>query len=319
MSINPFTADPAVPARLAVLGTELGEAVRQAARAMLPGHGTGPASNAGGVIPQAVAAELIARFNLESVRELMLLLLDVAQGYARPSISDFHVGAVGLETDTGDLILGGNVEFPGTHLGFTLHGEGFVFSRAMSRGHDISVIAIGEAHPCAHCRQCLAEYAASDKLELIDPLGHTLTLAQLYPWPFDPDYLGKPGAIPGRLLWPELAIADGRDHPQAEALLATGRRSHSPYSKCPGAVVLTLADGRQVSGFAIESVAFNPTIQPIQVALVDLIAHGYVYADITGAVLGTVIGGAVDYSRSTAELLSVLAPDAALTVVGWQA
>ena len=28
---------------------------------------------------------------------------------------------------------------------------------------------------------------------LIDPLGHRLTMAELYPWPFDPGYLGEPG------------------------------------------------------------------------------------------------------------------------------
>ena len=82
-------------------------------------------------------------------------------------------------------------------------------------------------------------------------------------------------------------------------------------------MVLTLADGNRVSGIAMESVAFNPTIQPIQAAIVNLLAHGYGYADIREAVLGTVVGGAVDYSRSTAELLSSLSPDIRLTVLGW--
>jgi len=317
MSANPFTADPAVPRRLESLGREVGDAVRQAARAALADTRPGPDANDGGVLPRAVADELVTRFGLASVRELMLLLLDVAQGLARPPISDFHVGAVGLEAGTGNLILGGNVEFPGTHLGYTLHGEGFVFTRAMSRGTDIAVIAIGEAHPCAHCRQCLAEYAASDRLELIDPLGHTLTLAQLYPWPFDPAYLGQRGAVPGRVLWPDLAFAAEPRHPAGPALLAAGRRSHSPYSGCPGAVVLLLADGSHVAGAAVESVAFNPTIQPLQAAMVDLIAHGHAPADITGALLGMVVGGTVDYRRATAELLAAVAPDAPLTVAGW--
>ncbi|MBN9027265.1 MAG: hypothetical protein J0H20_17095 [Rhizobiales bacterium] len=317
MSSNPFKADPAIPARLASLGPELREAVQQAAKGVLASRARAPLGNEGSVIPRAVAEDLIGRFQLSSVRELMLLLLDVAKGYAHPSISDFHVGAVGLEAETGNLILGGNVEFPGSHLGYTLHGEGFVVIRAMSRGANISTLAIGEAHPCAHCRQCLAEYARCGELELIDPLGHTLSLAQLYPWPFDPAYLGEPGAVPGRVLWPELAFEASSGHPEAAALLAVGRYSHSPYSRCPGAVVLTLADGNRVSGIAMESVAFNPTIQPIQAAIVNLLAHGYGYADIREAVLGTVVGGAVDYSRSTAELLSSLSPDIRLTVLGW--
>ncbi|ODT81865.1 MAG: hypothetical protein ABS76_10455 [Pelagibacterium sp. SCN 64-44] len=309
MSHNPFTADPAVPQRLAQLGTETAGKVRQAARGAL----------VDGVLPRDAVEAIRRRFALASVRELMLVLLDLAKQGARPSISDFHVGAVGLESETGNLVLGGNVEFPGTQLGFTLHGEGFVFTRAMSRGTNISVIAIDEAHPCAHCRQCLAEYARSDRLELIDPLGHTLTLAQLYPWPFDPSHLGERGAVPGRESWPNLKLLEGADHPLAAQLLAAGRRSHSPYSQCPGAVVLSLADGSHVSGLAIESVAYNPTIQPIQAAMVELIAHGHGYEAISGAVLGTVIGGAVDYARGTAELLARVAPDAPLTIVGWSA
>ncbi len=313
MSNNPFAADPSVPSRLQSLGETLADSVRKAAEealAQTPHKG-------GGVLSANDAEGLIGRFGLRSIRELMLLLLDSAQGFSRPLISDFHVGAVGLESETGNLILGGNVEFPGTHLGYTLHGEGFVFTRAMNRGRNVSVIAIGEAHPCAHCRQCLAEYAASDRLELIDPLGHTLTMAQLYPWPFDPAYLGERGAVPGRQLWPDLHFHTHTDSPLEARLLATGKKSHSPYSKCPGAVVLTLSDGNEVAGAAIESVAFNPTIQPLQAALVDLIAHGYAYDDIVGAALGTVRGGAVDYAAATAELLSAIAPKAKLTVLGW--
>ncbi|HWV21763.1 MAG TPA: hypothetical protein VN036_12115 [Devosia sp.] len=317
MSINPFASDPAIPARLAAVGPEARQALFARVRSALSARNRQPESQDGSVLTADIAAELVAAFGLASVRDLMCLLLDVAKDIARPSISGFHVGAVGLEAETGHLILGGNVEFPGTHLGFTLHGEGFVFTRAMSRGTNISVIAIGEAHPCAHCRQCLAEYAASEKLELIDPLGHRLTLAQLYPWPFDPDYLGESGAVPGRELWPALKFDEDAISPLAQTLLTRGRRSHSPYSKCPGAVLLHLKDGNVVSGHAIENVAFNPTIHPVQAAMVDLLAHGYAYSDIAGASLATVRGGDVDYTASTRELLDRIAPGAPLLVLGW--
>lgn len=317
MSINPFSADPAVPARLSLVDDATRNSIRLAAQDALASQSKSTADNDGGVIPHAAAQAMVARFGLHSIRDLMCLLLDVAEEYANPQISDFHVGVVGLEAATGNLILGGNVEFPGSHLGFTLHGEGFVFCRAMSRGVDLSVIAIDEAHPCAHCRQCLAEYAASDRLELIDPLGHTLTMAQIYPWPFDPGYLGEPGAVPGRELWPALAFAGPVNSADADLVLAAGRRSHSPYSKCPGALVLRLRDGAAITGIAIESVAFNPTIQPVQTAMVDLLAHGYRYEDIVGATLGTVLGGDVDYSVATRELLARVAPGVTLTVLGW--
>ncbi|KQT47269.1 hypothetical protein ASG47_11895 [Devosia sp. Leaf420] len=318
MSVNPFAADPDVPVRLGKISDTEKTAIVDAVLAAIAPAKSQPQDNMGGVVPASVVSELVGRFGLQSERDLMCLLLDrSAREMAKPLISDFHVGAVGLETETGNLILGGNVEFPTTHLGYTLHGEGFVFTRAMSRGTNIAVIAIGEAHPCAHCRQCLAEYAASDRLELIDPLGHTLKLSDLYPWPFDPAYLGERGAVPGRELWPDLRFEEDSASPAAKTLLAAGRRSHSPYSKCPGALTLHLRDGAAVTGTAIESVAFNPTIHPVQSALVDLLAHGYGYADILGASLGTVRGGAVDYTASTRELLSRIAPDAPVMVMGW--
>jgi cytidine deaminase len=308
LSRNPFRADPAIVERLNLIDPQRRVGIRQAALDQTQD----------GILQAEAARQIVDDWALQSVRNLMLLLLETAERFALPPISNFKVGAVGLEARSGDLILAGNLEFPGVHLGFTMHGEGSVFTRAMHRGEDISVIAIGEAHPCAHCRQCLAEYAASDRLELIDPLGHTLPLAELYPWPFDPAYLDQPGAIPGQELWPSLHFVQPTTLPFADKLLSLGRRSHSPYSKCPGALILELRDGSTASGFAIESVAFNPTISPIQSALVELVAKGEKPSDIVGAVLGTVRGGAVDYGESTTELLHRLAPEASLAVLDWR-
>ncbi len=308
MSHNPFTADTTIRDRIAALvpkiGAEVSAAVHQALRA---GHNL--ESNLGGVLEKPEVDRLTAAFSLTGVEDLMLLALTAAREIAHPPISDFHVGSVGLEAETGNLVLGGNVEFPGTHLGYTVHGEGFVFTRAFSRGTSIKTIAIGEAHPCAHCRQYLSEFAATRDLVLIDPLGHRLTMAQLYPWPFDPDYLGETGAVPGKKLW-SLAADD-------QLLREAGERAHTPYSKCPGAVVLTLNDGSRVRGSAIESVAFNPTMGPLQAALIDLIAHGRSYDEIVSARLGTVRGGNVDYSMSTDELLGKVAPQTTLEVIDW--
>lgn len=308
MSLNPFQADALVVARLAAIPVKKAIDIRQQAAA----------ASRDGVISAASVNRLVASYDLSGVRELMLLLLDLAKDYARPPISNFFVGAVGLESPSGDLILGGNIEFPGAQLAMTLHGEGFVATRAFNRGADLAVIAIGEAHPCAHCRQYLSEFAAIRSLELIDPLGHTLTLAQLYPWPFDPDYLGEPGAVPALSPRPDLELEPAElSHGVAKALLAAGRHAHAPYSKCPGAVVLELNNGRLLSGASIESVAFNPTIGPLQASLIELLAAGHSYEDIASVTLGTMREGAVDYSGSVKELLATIAPQARLTVVGW--
>lgn len=317
MSLNPFTADQRIEKRIAGLAAAQGAALRAGIGSALAAARRRPQDNGGGVLPRAAAEALVARHGLAGIEELMLLALDVAQSLAVPPISDFHVGAVGLERETGDLVLGGNVEFPRTHLGTTVHGEGFVFTRAFSRGTTIDVIAIGEAHPCAHCRQYLSEYAATAGLVLIDPLGHRLTMAQLYPWPFDPAYLGEPGLVTGAVPWPALELRGTVAPGLAAPLLAALRRAHAPYSRCPASVVLALRDGGHVAGSAIESVAFNPSMPPLQAALIDLLAHGYGYGDIAGAVLARKAGGAVDYARSTADLLAAVAPDAPLTVCDW--
>ena len=308
VSLNPFEVDPQVLVRLGRISADTASRIRADALA----------AARGGVIRAGDAAGLVAAHGLSGIRELMLLLLDAAKDYAKPPISGFYVGAVGLESPSGDLVLGGNVEFPGTHLGYTLHGEGFVATRVFNRGAELAVIAIGEAHPCAHCRQYLSEFASSSRLKLIDPLGHTLTLAQLYPWPFDPDYLGELGAVAGQFRWPSLRLASPASGAIADAVLAAGRHAHAPYSKCPGAVVLELSGGQLIAGASVESVAFNPTVGPLQSALVELLAEGREYGEIEAATLGTVIGGAVDYSFSTRELLGKVAPAARLTTLGWE-
>jgi len=312
LSFNPFHADPAIRLRQEQLQGSIGPQVVAAITA----SARSPGDNAGGVLHKQQADALIAQYMLNGIEELMLLALGAAKTFARPPISGFLVGAVGLERETGHLVLGGNMEFPHTHLGYTVHGEGFVFTRAASRGTTISHLAIGEAHPCAHCRQYLSEFAASRDLVLIDPLGHRLTLAELYPWPFDPAYLGETGYVPGTSI-------DGRqlgpnDLPPATAaaLLHALRRAHAPYSQCPAAVVLGLADGSLVTGFSIESVAFNPTMGPLQAALIGLAAGGHDPGDIASAALATTLDGNVDYVRSTTELLGRVAPGLPLAIVG---
>ncbi len=318
MSDNPFQANATAKARHRALVAQCGDALTAEIRTRVDWSGSRLAENLGGMLPAADVAALMAQFNLESALELMLLAIGVAEDASRPPISGFTVGAVGLEEASGHMIFGGNVEFPSSHLGFSIHAEGFVFTRAFNRGTSISVIALNEAHPCGHCRQFLAEFDRDRSLQVIDPLGHTLSLADLYPWPFDPAYLGETGVSPGRIAWPDLDLQPDRV-PAATAarLRQAGARAHAPYSKCPGAVVLELADGNLISGAAIESVAFNPGLGPLQVAFIDLLAHGYDVTAVRRAYLGTVRGGAVDYARSTAELLACTAPSAVLEICDW--
>src|SRR5262249_44022448 len=142
------------------------------------------------------------------------------------SISGYRVAASGIEAETGDLVLGANLEFKGSDLTSTIHAEGFVSLRVRRRGATLETLAVREAHPCAHCRQTLTEAAASAALEIIDLAGRELTLADLYPWPFRPAALGVEGDGPGSAAWADLTIRGAAPPAEvARLLIAVGSRA----------------------------------------------------------------------------------------------
>jgi cytidine deaminase len=265
-------------------------------------------------IASADVERMLEQHGLDAARALALLALPVAARLARPPISNYRVGVVGID-DGGDLVLGANLEFPGSDLGSTIHAEGFATLRARSRGRTLQVLALSEARPCAHCRQTLAESVGAGDLELIDPAGNRRRLDDLYPWPFTPAALGIAPDDPRRPAWPGLEIVPG-DVPAAarEALVDAGRRAHAPYSRCPSAVVIRMRDGRLLRAGCVESVSFNPTITAMQAALVELVAVGGTGDDVEGAWLG-VARGTVDPVPAARALLAAIAPDVTLTVV----
>jgi len=309
VSVSPFRPDLDVAARIARLTAAIGPAYAASlTEALALGH----------VVPGAAVRDLVERLDLAGPRDAALLALPTATRLAKPPISGFLVGAVGIEAGSGDLVLGGNLEFPGVDLASTIHGEGFVVARTFARDTTLAVLAIGEARPCAHCRQCLSEYASSRDLVVIDPLGHSLSMAELYPWPFVPGDLGQPGIVPGAVPWPDLSLTDPRlAQDVSDLLVRTGRRAHAPYGGCPAAAVLRLGDGRLFSGALIESVAFNPTIAPLQAALIELVAHDGAYAAIESATLAVVGAADSDLTHATRALLAAVAPGASLIVAEW--
>jgi cytidine deaminase len=272
----------------------------------------------GSTVPAERAAELVGRHGLASTEALALLALPLAQGMARAAISGFEVSVVGIEAGSGDLVLGANLEFPGTELGTTVHAEGFVTLRARRRGRSLATLVVRDARPCAHCRQTLSEVATADDLVLVELAGNRRRLDDLYPLPFRPDALGIAGDDPGSVRWPDLSIQAGAAPPDvAGLLLEVGGRSHTPYSEAPSAVVLRLADGRCIGAGAMESVAFNPSISATQAALVELAAVRASGADIAEAWLGRLAGAPIDPEAGFRTLLGAVAPTARLRVVDW--
>src|SRR5690349_769124 len=98
----------------------------------------------------------------------MLEFLAQAQSYARPALTTYRVGAV-VRGTSGELYLGGNIEFPGASLGQTVHAEQAALANAFM--HDepgIEAIAVS-APPCGHCRQFLYEFAAGRDIQIFLP------------------------------------------------------------------------------------------------------------------------------------------------------
>jgi cytidine deaminase len=189
----------------------------------------------------------------------------------------------------------------------------------------VRTLAISQARPCAHCRQVLGEMDGAhgtadrpDGLRLIDPLGHVIRLADVYPWPFAPGDLDMTGARPAERSWPDLRLA-GAVVPAdiADALVAAGARSHAPYSGTPAAVALRCRDGAIVSGSVLENVAFNPTIGPLQDALVGLLAAGRDLAELVGAWIAVPLEARVDHVTTTEAGLTAAAPGVTLHATYW--
>jgi hypothetical protein len=51
-------------------------------------------------------------------------------------------------------------------------------------------------------------------------------------------------------------------------------QSYAPYSRCPAGVSLIAAGNRVYSGGYVESAAYNPSLPPLQTAIIDAVVDG---------------------------------------------
>jgi cytidine deaminase len=113
-----------------------------------------------------------------------------AREHARARYSGFKVGAA-LETDTGDVITGCNVE--NATYGLTMCAERVALYKALSEGRDVftrvAVVADTDdpTPPCGSCRQLLWEYCGDVEVILanLSQVKRRIRLSQLLPLPFD--------------------------------------------------------------------------------------------------------------------------------------
>jgi cytidine deaminase len=119
-----------------------------------------------------------------------------ARDHAVAAFSRFKVGAA-LETDTGEIITGCNIE--NATYGLTICAERVAIFKALSEGHRsfkrIAVVADTSAPtpPCGACRQIIWEFCGDIPVVLanLSAVSATLQMKDLLPLPFDKSLLGR--------------------------------------------------------------------------------------------------------------------------------
>lgn len=237
------------------------------------------------VISAERATALRKRLGMTS-DQFLRALVPIAKSFARPPISNYFVGAAGLGK-SGRIYLGVNLEFPENALNQTVHGEQFVVANAMRNGEQGLLSIAVSAAPCGHCRQFLNETVQGCDLRVLTPQHPAIKLKKLLPRAFGPGDLGVAAALLSEqrhsLRLPDSASL--ADPSLAAAALAAANRSYAPYSKDASGVALRLKDGAIYAGSYMENAAFNPSLSPLQAALIGMVAEGRDYGEIVAAVL----------------------------------
>lgn len=236
-----------------------------------------------------------------SADALALALLPLAAACAVTPLSQFNVGAV-ARGESGHWYFGANMEFAGATMQQTVHAEQSAVTHAWLRGETrLQTITVNYT-PCGHCRQFMNELNSGTALQISLPGRAITTLADYLPDAFGPGDL----AIDTRVL-------DKVDHGYAltgdaltQAAVAAANRSHAPYSQAHSGVALESASGAIYHGGYIENAAFNPSLPPLQAALILLNMHGESCQHISRAVLAEKPDARLQQQAATAATLQAL-------------
>ncbi|KAF8400982.1 hypothetical protein HHK36_014285 [Tetracentron sinense] len=279
---------------------------------------------------EAAEVESMAKESGLTVLQLLPSVVKTAQKLARPPISKYHVGAVGLCSD-GRIFFGVNLEFPGLPLHHSVHAEQFLITNISINGDThLNYIAVSAA-PCGHCRQFLQEIRSASDIQILitstenednqedifRPVSYFLPhrfgpddlLDKDVPLLLEPhhnglifkDNLSNPSSNPNNRC---NGVADYKEDELKFAALEAANKSHAPYSGCPSGVALMDSKGKIYRGSYVESAAYNPSLGPVQAAMVAYVASGGGdgYEKIVAGVL-VEKEGAVVRQEGTAQLL----------------
>ncbi|KOC88852.1 cytidine deaminase [Winslowiella iniecta] len=232
---------------------------------------------------------------------LAFALLPLAAACALAPLSDFNVGAV-ARGKSGSWYFGANMEFAGATMQQTVHAEQSAVTHAWLSG-ELALEAITVNYsPCGHCRQFMNELNSGTALRIYLPGRQPATLGDYLPYAFGPRDL----AIETLLLDP----VDHGYHLSGDALeqqaINAASHSHAPYSNAHSGVALESASGQIYAGRYAENAAFNPSLPPLQAALILLNMHGESCTQITRAVLAESPDGKLIQRQATEATLQAL-------------
>ena len=131
-----------------------------------------------------------------SASDTLVAAARAAREHAVADFSHFRVGAA-LETDTGEIITGCNIE--NASYGLTICAERVAIFKALSDGkrafRRIAVVADTQdpTPPCGACRQILWEFCGDIEVVLanLQAVKASLRMKDLLPRPFDKSLLGR--------------------------------------------------------------------------------------------------------------------------------
>ncbi|KAJ6913981.1 hypothetical protein NC651_016283 [Populus alba x Populus x berolinensis] len=252
---------------------------------------------------EASEAESMAKQSGLTVLQLLPALVKSAQALARPPISNYHVGAVGLGS-SGRIFLGGNLEFPGLPLHHSVHAEQFLITNlTLNAEPSLEYVAVSAA-PCGHCRQFLQEIRHAPDVQIL--ITGDSTSNQSYKNDLANKQQFEPLSCDALL--PNGVCASFEDL-KNEALEAANK-SHAPFTNCPSGVALMDCEGKVYRGSYMESAAYNPSIGPVQAALVAYVmgGRGGGYDRIVAAVLVEKQGAKVRQEQTARLLLKEISP-----------
>ncbi|RDX88606.1 Cytidine deaminase 1, partial [Mucuna pruriens] len=276
---------------------------------------------------QASEAQSMAESAALTLPELLPTLVSGAQPLARPPISNYRVAAVGLGS-SGRIFVGVNLEFPGLPLHHSVHAEQFLITNLFLNAEPHLLSFAVSAAPCGHCRQFLQELSGAADIQVLvtseRPSPQFTALSQFLPHRFGPhDLLPNDSPL---LLEPRhngLTLRQAQEdnlngvsngHVANQKLkiaaLEAANKSHAPYTGSPSGVALLDCHGHVYKGSYVESAAFNPSLGPLQAALVAFVsADAGAYHQIVAAALVEKDGASVKQEHTTRLLLHSISPN----------